>query len=124
MAKSIVLRSLALSQAQLRAFVQFKDAGDKIFYDKDKYNSELSPRWCLASQSLAFVLAANRYYPNATEHNFLLTEEHVAGFHEMFEIADTIYHSYYKYQLSTNPLEPYKTFFTALAKFRHKIEEI
>ena len=90
--------SLSLSQEQLRGFVEFCDAFNKLFlrYANSVPNGMAKlPKWHQAYLSVVFIKISHSMGPTK-DHNFGLTAEHVKNLKEILKIADDFQRFYSK----------------------------
>jgi len=93
MANHSLSHKLTFSQEQLRAFVEFKEAGSDFFYKHCNSIAQLE-RWGNACVSIVFILVA-AHSPFA-EYNFELTNEHANSLREMLKLEDDVQKHYSK----------------------------
>lgn len=118
-----VTYTLELSQEQIEAFIEFKEAGSRIFY---KHCDSLVKHacWGKACVSTVFISAIN--LPSAAKCNVILTEEHAQGLRDMLKLADELQSESLAKSpghLSAEAEELYKKMFSALRVFRDAVEK-
>lgn len=106
---------LALSQAQVDAFVKFKDLGSEFFY---QYGS-LAKRQCWGQARYELVILSSDRTP-AVERNFLLNEQQIKSLGEMLELVDDLQTSV-RDEAAENL---YQKILASLAIFRAAVEKV